>query len=253
MPHDQIPRPRFADKTAVITGAGGGIGRALALALAGEGANLVCVGRNVEALARAAQEARERTRGQVLAQPADVGEPEDVKALAAAVDRSFGQVDVLVNNAGVGYSGTVLDSDPEEVEEMLRTNVFGTYLVTHHLLPFMIGRGGGDIINLGSVAGLKYSPGFAAYSASKFAVRAFSEALRNEVQGEGIRVLTLHPGMTRTGFFDRFLPGGGSSLPDDADKYLDPAQVARVVLEALCLPPGAAVNEIVVRPTWQER
>ena len=116
----------------------------------------------------------------------------------------------------------------------------------------MIENKQGDIINIGSVTGLKYSPNFAIYSATKFAVRAFSEALRNEVQDYNIRVTLIHPGMANTSFFDSFTKGG-FSLPKSKDKMLEPKQIADAVHFALTRPDGVSLNDLTMRPTWQER
>ncbi len=131
-------------------------------------------------------------------------------------------------------------------------NVLGVYYMTRAVLPSMIEQQCGDIINIGSVAGLKYSPNFAMYSATKFAVRAFSEALRNEVQDHNIRVTLIHPGMTKTPFFDSFTQGG-SPVPLDKGEILKPEDIANAVHFALTRPEGVSLNEVTVRPTWQER
>jgi NADP-dependent 3-hydroxy acid dehydrogenase YdfG len=157
-----------------------------------------------------------------------------------------------VNNAGVGFSGKIVNSDPKEAEQMVKVNILGVYYMTRLVLPSMIEQGRGDIVNIGSVAGLKYSPNFAIYSATKFAVRAFSEALRNEVQQYNIRVTLVHPGMTKTAFFDSFTKGG-SPVPVDKGEILRPEHIADAIHLALTRPDGSALNEITVRPTWQER
>jgi NADP-dependent 3-hydroxy acid dehydrogenase YdfG len=120
------------------------------------------------------------------------------------------------------------------------------------VLPRMIQQKRGDIVNIGSVAGLKYSPGFAMYSATKFAVRAFSEGLRNEVQPHNIRVTTVHPGMTDTHFFDSFSQGG-MPLPADRGDILRPEDIADAVHFVLTRPANTALNELTLRPAWQER
>ena len=135
---------------------------------------------------------------------------------------------------------------------MVEVNVLGVYHMTRALLPAMISQGGGDIVNLGSVAGVKYSPNFAVYSATKFAVRAFSEALRNEVQASGIRVTLMQPGMTRTPFFESFAQGG-APVPLDQGDILRPEDIAEAIHYAVTRPEGVAVNELTIRPTWQER
>jgi clavulanate-9-aldehyde reductase len=187
-----------------------------------------------------------------LAQPCDVARREECERSVERAVAAFGRIDILVNNAGVGYSGSVIDSDPEEAREMLLVNVLGVYLMTRAALPVMIQRDGGDIVNLGSVAGVKYSPNFAVYSATKFAVRALSEAMRNEVQAHNIRVTLVHPGMTRTAFYDSFAKKG-APIPVDQGALLRPEDIADAVRYAVSRPPGVALNELTVRPNWQVR
>jgi NADP-dependent 3-hydroxy acid dehydrogenase YdfG len=243
----------LAGKVALITGASRGIGRALAVELGGLGANLVLAARSREELAVAAQEAGEGGVNQVVVQAADVSRRQEVERLAGAVRDSFGGLDILVNNAGLGRAGKLVDSDPDEVDLMIRVNLWGLYLVTRFCLPLMAGRGGGEVVNIASVAAVKYSPGFAMYSATKFGVKALSEALRNEVQDQGIRVLTVHPGMTASHFFEGFTPDGKPQVDTGGRPLLQPAEVARAIAQALTLPANAAVNELTIRPVWQER
>lgn len=241
----------MAGRTALVTGAGSGIGRAVGLELGRLGANLVLAARSREALEEVAREASSLGAGEVLVRPTDVRDESQVRDLAEAARQSFDRLDVLVNNAGLGYAGRIEESDAGQVREMIDVNVWGAYLVARYCLPLMPGPG--DVVNVSSVAGLKFSPGFAMYSATKFAVRAMSEAMRNEVQDRDVRVLTVYPGMTRTNFFEGFLAGGKPPVPTDKGDILTPDSVARAMIEAITLPRGTAVNEIVIRPTWQER
>jgi NADP-dependent 3-hydroxy acid dehydrogenase YdfG len=241
----------MAGKTALITGAGSGIGRAVSYELAGLGAHLVLASRSVATLEETARQAAARGAGEILVQPTDVRDETQVKNLAEAGYKKFGRLDVLVNNAGLGYAGRIEASDPVQVREMIDVNVWGAYLVARYCLPLMPGPG--DVVNISSVAGLKFSPGFAMYSATKFAVKAMSEAMRNEIQDRDVRVLTVYPGMTRTNFFTGFAEGGKPPAPADKGDIMTPEAVARAVIGAITLPRGTAVNEIVLRPTWQER
>jgi len=238
-------------KVALITGASKGIGRATAQRLAEDGAHTVVGATGLDLLETLRKEL-EALGVQCLAERCDVALLSDCEDLVQKTLDRFGKIDILVNNAGVGFSGKILDSDPKIVEQMLKVNVLGVYYMTRSVLPSMIERGEGDIVNLGSVASLKYSPNFAIYSATKFAVRAFSEALRNEVQGHGIRVTLIHPGMTKTPFFESFTRGG-LPLPLDRADILKPADIADAIHFAVTRPEGVALNELTVRPTWQER
>jgi clavulanate-9-aldehyde reductase len=241
----------LSGKVALVTGASKGIGRATALSLAREGADIVAAARSGDLLGALRGEVEALGR-RCLAQPCDVTQREQCERLVRQAAEALGGIDILVNNAGVGYSGAVIDSDPDEAERMLKVNVLGVYLMTRAVLPAMIQRGGGDIVNLGSVAGVKYSPNFAVYSATKFAVRALSEALRNEVQAHNIRVTLVHPGMTRTAFYDSFAEKG-APIPVDKGALLEPDDVADAIRYAVSQPSGVALNEVTIRPNWQER
>lgn len=238
-------------KVALVTGASKGIGRATALRLAQDGANMVMAATRADLLENVKVEL-DGLGVDSIAGICDVTQLSDCEGLVQqALDR-FGRIDILVNNAGVGFSGRIVDSDPEEVARMVRVNILGVYYMTRSVLPSMIEHSSGDIVNIGSVAGLKYSPNFAIYSATKFAVRAFSEALRNEVQQHNIRVTLVHPGMTKTAFFDSFTKGG-LPVPVDKGEILRPEHIADAIHLALTRPEGVALNEVTVRPNWQER
>jgi NADP-dependent 3-hydroxy acid dehydrogenase YdfG len=185
-------------------------------------------------------------------QGCDVTRLSDCEELVKSAVKRFGGVDILINNAGIGYSGRVVDSDPLEAERMVRVNVLGVYHMARSVLPVMMERKKGDIVNIASVAGLKYSPNFALYSATKFAVRAFSEGLRNEVQAHDIRVATVNPGMVATHFFDAF-SAGGVLPPADKGDLLKPEDIAEAIHFALTRPRSVALNEVTIRPYWQER
>jgi len=238
-------------KVALITGASKGIGRASALRLAESGANIVIGATSVDLLETLSRDITS-LGVESLAERCDVTRLPDCEGLVKHVLERFGKIDILVNNAGVGFSGKIVDSDAKQAEQMVMVNILGVYYMTRAVLPYMMEQQSGDIINIGSVAGLKYSPNFAMYSATKFAVRAFSEALRNEVQGHNIRVTLVHPGMTKTAFFDSFTQGG-SPIPFDKGDILKPEDIANAIHFALTRPQGISLNEVTVRPTWQER
>lgn len=238
-------------KVALVTGASKGIGRATALRLGGEGVRMIIAATSVDLL----ETLRKDLEGmgvECLARRCDVTRLSDCQDLIRQSQDRFGTIDILVNNAGVGFSGKIVESDPEQAEQMVRVNILGVYHMTRTVLPLMIEQRSGDIVNIGSVAGVKYSPNFAIYSATKFAVRAFSEALRNEVQGHNIRVTLIHPGMTDTPFFDSFARKG-SPVPLDKGEILRPDDIADAIHHALTRPDGVSLNELTVRPTWQER
>jgi NADP-dependent 3-hydroxy acid dehydrogenase YdfG len=238
-------------KVALITGASKGIGRATALRLAEAGVNLAMGATRMDLLNTLVKDVEE-SGVKALAEKCDVTQLSDCRNLVKQALAEFGQIDILVNNAGVGFSGKVVDSIPEEIEHMINVNVLGVYYMTQSVLPAMIEIESGDIVNIASVAGLKYSPNFAMYSATKFAVRAFSEGLRNEVQAHNIRVILIHPGMTETNFFETFAKGG-LRVPRDKGDILKPEVIAEAIYFALSQSEGVALNEMTVRPSWQER
>lgn len=184
----------------VVTGASAGIGRAFALQYARRGATVVLVARGRDRLESVASEVvAAGGRAHVLA--ADVGDRADVeKAMRAALDL-MGSVDVLVNNAGMAGGGAVAELDMDRIERVMAVNYLGAACATKVILPGMLERGSGTIINVASVAGRVGLPEAAAYSASKFALVGFSEALSAEVSRRGVRVLVVNPGPVRTATF----------------------------------------------------
>lgn len=185
-------------KTAVVTGAGSGIGRATALLLAQRGANLcICdvneVGlKEVEQLAHA-------LGSQVLARRVDVSKREEMKQFADAVHAQVTAVDILVNNAGVGLGGGFLDSSLEDWDWIIGINLYGVIYGCHEFIPPMVARGrGGHVVNVSSAAGFVATAPLSAYSTTKFAVFGLSEALRSEVERHGIGVTAVCPGLINT-------------------------------------------------------
>jgi NADP-dependent 3-hydroxy acid dehydrogenase YdfG len=191
----------------VVTGASAGIGRATALAFARSGSVLVLSARRSDLLEDLAEEIGRRG-GRALAVPANVMSDADVAALAERTLVEHGRCDVLVNNAGVPGGGPFADVAPERIDAIVRTNLLGVLSVTHAILPAMLQRGRGHVVNVASIAGLVALPGAAVYSATKHAVVAFSEALDGEVRDRGVRVTAVNPGLVRTeGFPQEGVPG----------------------------------------------
>jgi hypothetical protein len=183
-------------KTVVITGASSGIGRATALEFAERGAKLVIAARRGEPLDEVARLCRERG-AECTAVVADVSKREDCQRLMD----SAGGVDILVNNAGFAVFDAIENANPDDLEEMMQTNYFGAVWCTQAALPGMLARGEGVIVNLASIAGLMGYARMGGYCATKFAMIGFSEALRDEVIGRGVRVAMVCPGTTETNFF----------------------------------------------------
>ena len=189
----------FAGKVAVITGAGSGIGRALALNLAEKGAHLALSDIDTEGLAVTARQA-EALGAKVKSDRLDVAEREAVLAYADAVVAHFGKVNQVYNNAGIAYNGNVLTSGFKDIERIVDVDFWGVVNGTKAFLPHVIASGDGHVVNVSSVFGLIAVPGQSAYNAAKFAVRGFTEALRQEmlVAKLPVKVTCVHPGGVKT-------------------------------------------------------
>ena len=236
--------------TGVITGASRGIGRALAEAGRREGMKLALSARSAGALETLARKL-DPTGQEVIAVPGDVGDCAACRGLIEEAERRLGHIDVLMNNAGLAIGGKIADTDPQDVDLMVRTNFLGSYYCTRFALPGMIARKRGHIVMMDSVAGYRYSPGGSIYSATKFAMRALAEALRAEVLEHGIKVTAVYPGMTLTTYFD---PDNPDALkpPIPIEEMLTAEDVAEATLAAIGLPARVSVNTVVLRPTTQE-
>ncbi len=228
----------------LVTGASRGIGRAIALRLAAEGSDLIIASRSSGELARVAEEVRHRGR-RCIAIETDLRNPESIARLAARASEELDGIDALVNNAGVGAWGSIEELSLSQYEEMFDVNVRAVFLLTQSLLPGMIARGAGTIINIGSTSGRRaYSSG-TLYCASKFALSGFSEALAKELQPKGIRVCTVFPGSVNT-----YL--GGSGPEDWQPGMLTPEDIAEAVQHQLAAPAHVFTTEIVVWPRGEE-
>lgn len=215
---------QLTGKTAVITGASSGIGRATALEMARRGAHVVLAARRLEKLEAAARECRSLgVRASAVA--TDVTRREDCLRLIAQA----GEVDVLVNSAGFAVFDRVAEARSEDLRELMDTNYFGTVHCTQAVLPGMLARGRGAIVNVSSITGLMGYAGMSGYCATKFAVTGFTEALRDEVMDRGVRVALVCPGTTETEFFVR---ADRHKMP--AASRLLPAVSAERVARAIC-------------------
>ena len=218
-------------KTAIITGAGKGIGKAIAEALAKEDVQLGLLARTASDLEQLKAELTSTYDIQVFTATADIGNSEEARQAVASLAASLGRVDILINNAGIGSFGKMVDMDPAEWEQILRVNLMGTYYVTHELLPGMIAQESGDIINIASTAGERGFATGSAYCASKFAVLGMTESLMQEVRKFNIRVTALTPSTVNTPLaVNAGLPIG------DEDRMMQPEDLAELVVAALKLP-----------------
>ena len=194
-------RPRIKNATILITGASAGIGRELARQLARRAGTLILVARRADRLEELRAELQKKKPGlTVHLEPCDLSEPVAIEAMLASVANNVGAVDILINNAGVGDQALYDRADWTRIHRMIQVNVVALALLTHHLVPSMVARGRGGILNIGSGAGWALMPGGATYAATKHFVDGFTETLRLELQGTGVVVTQVLPGPVDTEF-----------------------------------------------------
>ena len=230
-------------RVALITGAGRGIGRAIALRLAQAGATLVLAARTESQLQETAMAAK-RFGSEISIIPTDVTSDQQVESLVQTSLSQYGQIDILVNNAGGGPPRTtVVKARPMDWEVTLRTNLWATMLLSKLVLPSMIARQNGAIINICSQAGLAGQAGEAAYAAAKFGVRGFSQSLLEEVREKGIKVSTIYPGFVDTGMIP-------PNKRLNRSKMLSPQDVAEAVYNITVSSPQCCPAEVVLQPQY---
>lgn len=228
-------------QVAVITGASKGIGSAISRSLAELGAFLALCGRDRASLDSVSMHIQ-KAGGKAEVIPCDVTSLDSVEAMAKCVESSFGRVDVLVNNAGMGGpAGPLHQLPPDAWDQIMHTNLRGAYYVIRALAPAMIRARSGHIINISSIAGKNALPNGAAYAASKWGLNGLSYSLAEELRAYGIRVSVICPGSTNT----EFSPHGGK----DPSKMLQPEDVAHAVVMLVTQSPQSFMSEIVLRPT----
>ncbi|MGQ4664796.1 3-ketoacyl-ACP reductase [Metabacillus halosaccharovorans] len=210
-------------KVALVTGAGKGIGRATAIALAHEGVNVGLLARTEQDLVEVAKEI-EALGVKTAYATADVSSMEEVNAAVEKLKTSLGPVDILINNAGIGKFGKFLELEPEEWKKIIDINLIGVYYVTRAVLPQLIDKNGGDIINISSTAGQKGAPVTSAYSASKFGLLGLTESLAFEVRKHNIRVTALTPSTVATelAYKENLTDGNPEKVmqPEDLAEYM---------------------------------
>jgi NADP-dependent 3-hydroxy acid dehydrogenase YdfG len=238
-------------KVVVITGGSSGLGEATARYLAEKGAKVVLGARRVEKLEKIASEIKENG-GEAVALKTDVTKAEDVKALVKKAKDTFGKIDVLINNAGIMPLAPMAAVKVNEWNSMIDVNIKGVLYGIAAALPEFQKQKSGHFINLASVAGLKVSPGGAVYSGTKYAVRAISEGLRQEV-GKDIRTTILTPGLIDSELQLGSSDEATSQFVQNVYKDAIPAiSIARAVAYAIEQPDDVDINELVIRPTVQE-
>jgi len=224
-----------------ITGASSGIGRSLAEEFASHGDSVAATARNLSNLT-ALQGQIEASSGTCAVFQCDISNAEQVRATAELINTSLGSVDILINNAGVTYFKDFASTTIEQFDEVVATNLRGLFLSTKAVLPGMLERGNGLIINVLSYAAKATYTGSSVYAASKAGAEAMMKVLREETRNRGIKIINVHPGATFTAIWH----------PKHREKYghqmMKPAEIAKVVYDLSCQPPSVAIEDVVIRP-----
>src|SRR3954451_6451849 len=242
-------------RVALVTGASSGIGEATALALAAEGAAVAIGARRTDRL----QDLEKRLKdggATVLSLELDVTDETACRRAVTRTQDELGGLGILINNAGVMLLGPIVDADTEDWRRMLHTNTLGLMYMTHAALPRMLADGHGDIVNVSSVAGRVARLGSGGYNASKWAVNAFSESLRQEVTTRGVRISLVEPGAVETELTDHITHQATKQLVKDTiaqSRAMKADDIARAIVYIVSQPDYVAINEVLIRPTDQER
>lgn len=240
-------------RVAAVTGASSGIGEATARALSEAGAAVALGARRTERL----DEIAAGLEGRCLVKSVDVSDESQARAFIQESHDELGRFDILVNNAGVMLLGGVVGADVGDWRRMIEVNLLGLLYCTHAALPLLEKDGGGDIVNVSSVAGRRADAGAAVYNMTKFGVHAFSEALRQEALHAGTRVTTVAPGFVETELQGHnkhpVVKAAMERSREQIGEVLKPEDIAEAIVHAVSRPPHVCINEVVVRPTRQAR
>jgi NADP-dependent 3-hydroxy acid dehydrogenase YdfG len=243
-------------RKALITGGSSGIGEATALAMAAEGAAVALGARRRDRLDGLAGRINDEG-GTAVAIEADISAEEQAKALVETAHSELGGLDCLINNAGVMLLGPLQGADPDEWRTMIGVNCLGLLYCTHYALPLIRDGGGGDIVNLSSVAGRVAALGSGVYNMTKWGVVGFTESLRQEGNLIGIRVTCVEPGFVETELqghnTNPLVVENIEKMRDSLEKALQADDIARAIVYAVSQPRHVSVNEMLVRPTGQSR
>ncbi|MCY3757708.1 MAG: SDR family oxidoreductase [Acidobacteria bacterium] len=234
------------DRIAIVTGGTRGVGQAIACALLEAGARVVICARQPEAVAACVERLQRQWAGRVKGTVCDVSHYDQVRSLVDFTLEVFGGLDILVNNAGVGVMGDIAEISPRQWQEVIGTNLTGVYHCCHAVVPVLRRRGGGYILNIGSLAGTQGFAGGSAYNASKFGLNGFSEAIMQDLRHDNIRVSAVLPGSVNTGF-------RGHRAGREARWKLTPEDVARVVVDLLRHDPRSLPSRVEIRPSRPPR
>jgi clavulanate-9-aldehyde reducatase len=243
-------------RVAAITGASSGIGEATALAFAREGAAVALGARRRERLDELAGRI-EADGGRALVVEVDVSDEEQARSFVESAHEQLGGLSILLNNAGLMLLGPLEGADTSEWQRMVEVNLLGVLWCTHAALPLMREGGGGDIVNVSSVAGRRSDPGAAVYNMTKWGVTGFSEALRQEALHSGIRVTCIEPGFVATELqghnVNPVVKQATERMREQIGEVLEAEDIAELILFAVSRPPRVDINEVLIRPTGQRR
>ena len=242
-------------KVAIITGSSSGIGEATAIALAAEGAQVAIAARRGERLEDLAKRI-EASGGRALPIVTDVTDETQANNLVQKTNEELGRVDILINNAGVALIGNIDGGNTADWRRMFDLNVLGVLYTTHAVLPILKAQKSGHIVNISSVAGRIARAGVGIYNATKWGVNAFSEALRQEVLKDNIRVTIIEPGLVDTEGNNHITDPVAKKISEERRSLITPLQsedIAAAIIYAVTQPQHVNVNEILIRPTQQER
>jgi NADP-dependent 3-hydroxy acid dehydrogenase YdfG len=247
-----MPGP-LEGRVAVVTGASSGIGEATARALSEAGAAVALGARRMDRIRAIADD----LDGPTFVREVDVSDEEQARSFVQDAASELGGLHILVNNAGLMLLGPVTEQTPDDWRRMVGVNVLGLLYCTHAALPLMAGNGGGDVVNVSSVAGRRADAGAAVYNMTKFGVHAFSEALRQEALHAKIRVTTVAPGFVETELqghnTNPVVRRATERSREQIGEVLKAEDIAHEIVHAVSLPSHVCVNEVVVRPTGQAR
>lgn len=244
----------LAGKVVAITGASSGIGEAVALKMVEAGGAVALGARRTERIEALAEKIN-AGGGKAIAVTTDVGDEAQARAFVEATVEQLGGLDVLVNNAGVMLLGPVNGADTDEWRRMIDANLYGVLYATHAAVPHLLQQGSGHVVTVSSIAGVRASAGSAVYNATKFAVNAFSEALRQELASHDVRVTTINPGAVETEL--------RTHLSEDLQQQqrerfadvevLQADDIADAIVYVIAQPRHVSINDVLIRPTRQQR
>jgi serine 3-dehydrogenase len=245
---------KLNNKTAFITGASSGIGRATAAAFAAEGANLILAARRIERLKELENELILKYNIKVLTLQIDVRKLSEVKNAVASLTGEWRIIDILLNNAGLARGlSKIYDGDTNHWDEMVDTNVKGLLYISRTVIPLMVERQQGHIINLGSLAGHEAYPNGNVYVATKFAITGLSKAMRFDLYDKNIRVTSIDPGMVNTEFSEVRFSGDKAKADKvyEGIEALSAEDIAETILWCATRPDHININEVIITPTAQ--